>query len=87
VKIILKKVFHGAIHQYSSNLFIALIGVLTSIYIIRLLSIEDFGIYNFMLSLVAIAQVTTSLGLPSALTRYLPEYRQKEIITLKKDYW
>ncbi len=30
-----------------------------------------------MLSLVAIAQVTTSLGLPSALTRYLPEYRQK----------
>ena len=72
-----QKAFSGSIHQYAASLVMLIFSVLTSIYIIRELAVEDFGIYNFIISLVSMAQVVTSLGLAPTIQRYLPEYREK----------
>ena len=72
-----KKAFSGSIHQYLASFATLFFSSLTSIYIIRELSIEDFGIYNFIISLIAMSQVVTSLGLAPTIQRYVPEYREK----------
>ena len=74
---LLNKAFSGSIHQYAAALVMFIFSALTSIYIIRELTVEDFGIYGFIGSLVAMASVITSLGLAPTIQRYLPEYREK----------
>ena len=68
-----QKVFSGSIHQYVATLVMFIFAFLTSIYIIRELTVEEFGIYHFLLSVILLAQLTTSLGLPQTIARYLPE--------------
>ena len=75
---LVQKAFSGSIHQYAAYLVMFIFAILTSIYIIRELTVEDFGIYNFIISLIAMAQFATSLGLAPTIQRYLPEYREKE---------
>lgn len=72
-----QKAFSGSIHQYAASLVMFVFNILTSIYIIRELAVEDFGIYNFTISLIAMAQIVTSLGLAPTIQRYLPEYKEK----------
>ncbi|MCK4818890.1 oligosaccharide flippase family protein, partial [bacterium] len=72
-----QKAFSGSIHQYAASLVMFIFSALTSIYIIRELTVEDYGIYGFIGSLVAMASVITSLGLAPTIQRYLPEYREK----------
>lgn len=73
-----QKAFSGSIHQYAASLVMFIFGALTSIYIIRELAVEDFGIYSFIVGLITMAQFVTSLGLAPTIQRYLPEYREKE---------
>ena len=79
-----KKIFEGVIYQYLSSIISAVFNFLISVYVIKKLSVDEFGIYNFMLSVVLLAQVVTSLGLPQILQRYLPEYREKKINYFQK---
>ena len=72
-----QKAFSGSIHQYVASLLMFIFSSLTSIYIIRKLAVEDYGTYNFIGSLITIAQYVTSLGLGPTIQRYLPEYREK----------
>lgn len=72
-----QKAFSASIHQYAASLVMSIFGILTYIYVIRELAVEEFGIYNFIVSLIAMGQFATSLGLASTIQRYLPEYREK----------
>lgn len=51
-----------------------LASILTSIVLIRILSKNDYGIYNLLYSSIAIITMTSSFGLGNVLQRYLPEY-------------
>jgi O-antigen/teichoic acid export membrane protein len=72
-----QKAFSGSMHQYAASLVMFIFSALTSIYIIRELTVEEFGIYGFIGSLIAMASVITALGLAPTIQRYLPEYREK----------
>lgn len=73
-----KKALSGSIHQYAASLVMFIFGALTFIYVIRELAVEDYGIFNFIISLIAMARVVTSLGLAPTIQRYLPEYKEKK---------
>lgn len=75
---LLNKTFSGSLHQYAAALVMFIFGSLTSIYIIRELAVEEFGMYSFIIGLITMAQFATSLGLPQTIMRYLPEYREKQ---------
>jgi len=54
-----------------------LISVGATIFLIRALSEEDFGIYNLLYSFISLLGMVASFGLANALQRYIPEYYSK----------
>lgn len=76
-KSLLRKSLSGSIHQYIAAIVTAIFSFLITIYIIQRFAVEEFGIYNFVLSIILVAQIITSLGLTPVIQRYLPEYKEK----------
>lgn len=74
---LLLKTFSGSIFHYLATIVTAIFGLLTTIYIVRGLSIEEYGLYNFLISIILLAQIATSFGLAPIIQRYLPEYKEK----------
>lgn len=63
----------------------ATVSFLTTVFIIRSLSIEAFGIYSVLLSVMLYVGLFSSLGLPSLFQRFIPEFFQNnEIGKLKQ---
>ena len=83
-KTILEKGFSGAVHQYIAAIINGILGFFITVFIIRNLTISDYGIYNFLLSIVFLAMVITSFGLAPIIQRYLPEYREKKNTYVQK---
>jgi len=79
-----QKAFFGSVHQYAGAFVTLIFGFLTSVYVIRELTVEEFGIYHFLISIILLASILTSLGLPQTIQRYLPEYREKNNAYLQK---
>jgi O-antigen/teichoic acid export membrane protein len=81
---------HTLIRKNSPYVFIeravgATVSFLTTVFIIRNLSVEAFGIYNVLLSIMLYVGLFSSLGLPSLFQRFIPEFYQKnEIGKLRK---
>ncbi len=62
-----------------------IISFLVTIYIVRKLSVSEFGIYNILLAVMGFVGLFSSLGLPYVFQRYIPEFYQKrQIAKLKK---
>jgi len=62
-----------------------IVTLLISIYIIRYLSVADFGLYNIMLAIMGYVALFSSFGLPNLFDRFIPEFFQKkDIARLKK---
>jgi len=76
-KKLLRKGFKGGVYQYTGSIFTTVFGFIISTYLIRKLSIETYGIYNFIFSIIILAQLLTSLGLPQIIQRYLPEFKSR----------
>jgi len=74
---LLTKGLWGSIHQYLSAIINAIFNLLIITYIIRELTVEEFGVYNFILSIILVAKIITSLGLGPVIQRYLPEYKER----------
>jgi len=73
-----QKVFLGSIFQYSAKIVIAIFDFLTTVYIVRKLNVEEYGLYNFLLSIILLSRIATSFGLAPIIQRYLPEYRERK---------
>ena len=73
---LLKKGFQGTVYRYLSSGAGIFFSFIISVYLIRRLSIEDYGVYNFLLSVLALAELLGSFGLLQVVQRYLPEYRK-----------
>ncbi|GAH73374.1 unnamed protein product, partial [marine sediment metagenome] len=58
---------------------------LTTIYILRMLSVNDYGIYNVLLAVMGYIGIFSSFGLLNIFQRYIPEFHERrEIANLKK---
>jgi len=67
------------------RIFVPIITFLISVYVIRTLSIEDYGIYNVLIAIMQYVAFLSSLGIPNVFDRFIPEFFQKgEIAKLKK---
>ena len=53
------------------------ISFVITVYVIRTLSVRDYGIYNVLIAAMGYVGLISSLGLPSILQRYVPEFQQK----------
>ena len=78
------KIFTGSIYNYIGTFGTAVFSILTSIYIIRILSVSDYGIYTLLANLIVIALFFTALGIPAILQRYTPEYYERGQLHLMK---
>ena len=72
-----RKIFIGSIYNYIGTFGTAFFSILTGIYIIRMLSVSDYGIYNLLANLITMALFFTALGIPAILQRYTPEYYER----------
>ena len=80
-----RKLFSGTVYTLGSVLGIQIISLLTSVIYARLLGKEGLGVFAVLMQLSAAIIPLSSLGLGTAVTRMIPEYRKKapnEIETL-----
>ena len=64
------------------------VGVCVTTFIIRSLSVEDYGIYNILFALMGYVSLFASFGLPQIFQRFIPEaYQQKDFALLKQIVW
>ncbi len=75
--------FHQKIRANASYLFLQkliapLINLLLTIYIIKKLTIFDYGIYNLLYAIISYLSLYSSMGLQNVLQRYVPEYNSKQ---------
>ena len=67
------------------NISTPLINLLIAIYIIKKLSIAEYGIYSLLYALISYLALFSSMGLLNVLQRYIPEYsRKKHYSSIKK---
>jgi len=62
---------------YISNLIIEVVNLFISIYIIRKLSVETFGFYNFILGSMFFVQILTISSIATIISRFVPEMIEK----------
>ena len=85
---LLKKGFSASIYHYIGKVLSNLFIFITSVYIIKTLSVEEYGIYNILTAALTFI-LTFHFGIPKILGRYYPEYYEKKewIILRKLTYW
>lgn len=75
----------SSFHTIVGKLLTPIVTFLTTIYIVRMLSVNDYGIYNVLLAVMGYIGLFSSFGLPSIFQRYIPEFReQRETSNIKK---
>ncbi len=80
-----KKIFTGTAYNLLGRITSTLFGFLSTLFIIRNYSVSDYGTYTLVMSLVSLASIATSFGLPGMLERYSPEfYARKDLNSLRK---
>ncbi|MHA1757221.1 MAG: oligosaccharide flippase family protein [Promethearchaeota archaeon] len=79
------KIRESSIYMAIGKIIINTIGFLITIYIIRKLSVNEFGIYNILLAVMGYIGLFSSFGLPDIFKRYIPEFNERrQISNLKK---
>jgi len=79
------KIRQSSFYMVAGKLVIPVIGFLITIYIIRKLSVNEYGIYNLLLAVMGYIGLFSSLGLPGIFQRYIPEFnKRKQISNLNK---
>ncbi|MBI5848258.1 MAG: oligosaccharide flippase family protein [Nitrospirae bacterium] len=71
-------IFYTVLFKVASQAF----AFLSTIILIKLLSKNDYGIYNLLYSLIGVMAIIASLGLNNILNRYIPEYFRNKEFTL-----
>ena len=69
---------------YVGNLVIEVVNLFISIYIIRKLSVETFGLYSFILGSMLFVQIFTISSISTIINRFVPEFTEKRRFLLFK---
>jgi len=75
-----KKIKQNAKYIFLQQIIVPIINVLLAIYIIKKLSIFDYGIYNLLYALIGYLSLFSSMGILNVFQRFIPEY------DIKKEY-
>jgi len=75
--------FHQKIKENVKSIFIQktvtpVINIFITIYIVKKLSVVEYGIYNLLYALIGYLTLFTSMGLLNAFQRFIPEYYTRE---------
>jgi len=73
----MNKSFISALSVYISTGVQITFAFLASVYVIRYLSVDDYGAYKLIASIIVLATYLTSFGLDNTLGRFVPEYLSK----------
>jgi len=82
--------FYSVIRKSSFYLLVLrsitpLVSFFITIYIIRKLSVDAYGVYNILIAIMGYIGLLSSLGLPHIFQRYIPEfYQKKQLAKLKR---
>ena len=69
---------------YVGNLVIEAVNFFISIYIIRKLSVETFGLYSFIIGSMLFVQIFTISSISTIVNRFIPEFTEKRRFSLFK---
>ncbi|HEX9970857.1 MAG TPA: oligosaccharide flippase family protein, partial [bacterium] len=72
-----EKIKQNAKYILFQNLTTPLINLAIGIYIIKKLSVTDYGIYNLLYAVISYLALFSSMGLLNVLQRYIPEFSTK----------
>jgi len=72
-----QKGFLESIYNIVGNIGSAGLLFLIQLLIIKNLSVEDYGIYNILISIATVGYFVCNLGIESVIERYVPEYIEK----------
>jgi len=79
------KIRKNSFYTIVGKLVTPIVTFLTTIYIVRMLSVNDYGVYNVLLAVMGYIGIFSSFGLPSIFQRYIPEFHERrEIANLKR---
>ncbi len=59
---------------------VPVINFLITVYVVRKLTVNDYGIYNVLLAIMGYVTLFSSCGIPSVFQRFIPEFCQKKQI-------
>ena len=71
----------SSVYLAAGKFITPLVTFLITIYIVRKLSVEEFGIYNVLIAAMGYIGLFSSLGLPSIFQRFIPEFNTKKNIS------
>jgi|GEM_PF-1070795 len=75
----------SSLYTIAGKLVTPIVTFLTTIYIVRTLSVADYGIYNVLLAVMGYIGILSAFGLPSIFQRYVPEFQERrKIANLKR---
>ena len=75
----------NAQYIFLHKMTVPVINLLITIFIVKKLSISDYGIYNLLLAIIGYLTLFSSMGMLNVFQRYIPEYNTKnEFYILKK---
>jgi O-antigen/teichoic acid export membrane protein len=72
-----RKGFASTVYNYIGLLFEKLVTVFVTVYVIRKLPINDFGVYNIFQDTISLVAAVFSFGIPSLIERFLPELYER----------
>jgi len=73
-----QKIKQNAKYILLQKLIVPIINILLTIYIIKKLSIKEYGIYNLLYALIGYITLFSSMGLLNVFQRFIPEYYTKK---------
>ncbi|MEW6428835.1 MAG: lipopolysaccharide biosynthesis protein [Thermodesulfobacteriota bacterium] len=68
------KAFSAARYAAVYRVIAQLIGAVSTVFLVRVLSEQAYGVYNLLYSVIALLGMVFSLGIANLLQRYIPEY-------------
>jgi O-antigen/teichoic acid export membrane protein len=82
----IRKGFSSTVYNYLGLLFEKLVTVFVTVYVIRQLPINDYGVYNLFLDTIVLVEVIFAFGIPSLIERFLPELYERGLFVELKSW-
>lgn len=78
------KIKNNVRHIFYQKMSVPIFNLLITIYIVKKLSVEDYGIYNLLYAVIGYLTLLSSMGILNILQRYIPEYSIKKEFSVVK---
>ncbi len=71
-------------HIFYYKMTVPVFNLLITIYVVKKLSVHDYGIYNLMYAIIGYLTLLSSIGILNILQRFIPEYSMKNEFSIVK---